>query len=266
MEELSTYFNMDYFNQNPFSQISSTFYEEEPILAPQVIEQNLPAYDESFFFLPNTAFGDSYNFDQANLFYPHYDDYASAYYDPIFTSLSSDDNNYILPPEDDYNFSSSKRQKCFQENNNEPNNNFFDGYVHNPCSMIMKSEEEAQFFATTMQQEFKVPQFSQGVLGESNYYGGDNEIVIKGNEKSNISQQSLTARERRRKITVKTQELGKLVPGGSKLNTAEMLNAAGKYVQYLQAQVEMLQLMRTLQVIHLFYILSHFGLNVSFML
>lgn len=58
-----------------------------------------------------------------------------------------------------------------------------------------------------------------------------------------LSAQSIAARERRRKITEMTQELGKLVPGGNKMNTAEMLQAASKYVKFMQAQVKLLQLM-----------------------
>ncbi|KAE8690473.1 hypothetical protein F3Y22_tig00110895pilonHSYRG00539 [Hibiscus syriacus] len=42
---------------------------------------------------------------------------------------------------------------------------------------------------------------------------------------------------------VKREELGKLVPGGSKMNTAEMLQSAFKYVKYLQTQLGILQLM-----------------------
>ncbi|GMN58867.1 hypothetical protein TIFTF001_027965 [Ficus carica] len=64
-----------------------------------------------------------------------------------------------------------------------------------------------------------------------------------------VSAQSIAARERRRKITEKTQELGKLIPGGNKMNTAEMLQAAYKYVKFLQAQVTVLQLPRSIQVI-----------------
>ncbi|XP_023001636.1 transcription factor bHLH52 [Cucurbita maxima] len=58
---------------------------------------------------------------------------------------------------------------------------------------------------------------------------------------NNLSAQTIAARERRRKITAKTQELGELVPGGSKMNTAEMLSSAFKYVKFLQAQVAILQ-------------------------
>nr|QOJ43694.1 bHLH transcription factor [Dracaena cambodiana] len=59
--------------------------------------------------------------------------------------------------------------------------------------------------------------------------------------------QSVAARERRKRISEKTQELGRLIPGGNKMNTAEMLQAAFKYVKFLQAQVGILGLMSTVQ-------------------
>ncbi|OMO83153.1 hypothetical protein CCACVL1_11537 [Corchorus capsularis] len=62
---------------------------------------------------------------------------------------------------------------------------------------------------------------------------------------SNLSSQSIAARQRRRKITNKTQELGKLIPGAHKMNTAQMLQAAFKYVKFLQAQVALLQSLLT---------------------
>lgn len=45
-----------------------------------------------------------------------------------------------------------------------------------------------------------------------------------------MSAQSMAARQRRRRISEKTQELGKLIPGGQKMNTAEMFEAAFKYI------------------------------------
>ncbi|KAK3217747.1 hypothetical protein Dsin_011717 [Dipteronia sinensis] len=63
-----------------------------------------------------------------------------------------------------------------------------------------------------------------------------------------LSVQSIAARERRRKITEKTQELTKLIPGGQRMNTAEMLQAASKYVKFLQAQAHLLQFMALIQV------------------
>lgn len=62
------------------------------------------------------------------------------------------------------------------------------------------------------------------------------------------STQSAAARERRRRISEKTAELSRLIPGGQKLNTAEMLQEAARHVKLLQAQVGMLALLRTIEV------------------
>ncbi|KAL2927323.1 Transcription factor bHLH52 [Bienertia sinuspersici] len=76
-------------------------------------------------------------------------------------------------------------------------------------------------------------------------YGGNEENLRK--IKDNVSAQSKAARERRRKIKEKTNELGKLIPGSSKMNTAEMFQAGFKYVKFLQAQLGILQSMKTSQ-------------------
>uniref|UniRef100_A0A7N0TAZ3 BHLH domain-containing protein n=1 Tax=Kalanchoe fedtschenkoi TaxID=63787 RepID=A0A7N0TAZ3_KALFE len=62
-----------------------------------------------------------------------------------------------------------------------------------------------------------------------------------------LSAQSIAARQRRRKIADKTQELGKLIPGGHRMNTAEMFQSASMYVKYLQAQIAMLTLTNSIQ-------------------
>lgn len=67
------------------------------------------------------------------------------------------------------------------------------------------------------------------------------------------SAQSIAARQRRRKITEKTQELGKLVPGGQKMNTAEMLQSAYKYIKFLQAQVGVLEFMNSYSQVRIFF-------------
>ncbi|KAL6544957.1 hypothetical protein OROMI_023819 [Orobanche minor] len=64
-----------------------------------------------------------------------------------------------------------------------------------------------------------------------------------GGGSSSPSAQSIAARHRRKKISDKTHELGKLIPGGQKMNTAEMFGAAHKYIKYLQAQVGILEFM-----------------------
>ncbi|KAK8946433.1 Transcription factor bHLH53 [Platanthera zijinensis] len=57
-----------------------------------------------------------------------------------------------------------------------------------------------------------------------------------------LSAQSAAARERRKRISDRTHELSRLIPGGGKMTTAEMLQAAHKYVRYLQAQISILGL------------------------
>ncbi|KAI3670471.1 hypothetical protein L1987_87806 [Smallanthus sonchifolius] len=72
------------------------------------------------------------------------------------------------------------------------------------------------------------------------------QVEGKRQNEGSLSAQSMAARVRRRKISEKTQELGKLVPGGRKMNTAEMFQAAFKYIKFLQAQTGVLKLMPSL--------------------
>ena len=58
------------------------------------------------------------------------------------------------------------------------------------------------------------------------------------------SVQKSAARQRRKRISEKTAELARLIPGAHKLNTAEMLEEAARHVKLLQAQVGVLALMR----------------------
>ncbi|GJU15751.1 Myc-type, basic helix-loop-helix domain-containing protein [Tanacetum coccineum] len=55
------------------------------------------------------------------------------------------------------------------------------------------------------------------------------------NKERSLSAQSLAARARRRKISEKTQEFRKLIPGGQKMNTTKIFQAAFKYVTFLHA-------------------------------
>ncbi|ESQ33791.1 hypothetical protein EUTSA_v10009765mg [Eutrema salsugineum] len=102
-----------------------------------------------------------------------------------------------------------------------PNPNLFDSYTN-----------EASNFS-----DFRVPDFTPAF----NVGWGDQNDT----KKPKLSAQSIAARKRRRKITEKTQELGKLIPGNQKHNTAEMFEAAAKYVKFLQVQIEILQLRQT---------------------
>lgn len=73
-----------------------------------------------------------------------------------------------------------------------------------------------------------------------------NKTVEATKKGGSFSAQSIAARQRRRKITEKTQELGKLIPGGQKMNTAEMFSAAFKYIKFLQTQVRILETMASI--------------------
>ncbi|KAK8627036.1 hypothetical protein V6N13_134665 [Hibiscus sabdariffa] len=129
-----------------------------------------------------------------------------------------------LPPPETIsceNFSSCpKRQKLVEDQCLISTPGFYDGVGLNSCPVLLQDNHHQI-------------QSTDQVNGKNN-----------SGEKC-VSAQSIAARERRRKITKKTQELGKLVPGGTKMNTAEMLQSAFKYVKFLQAQLGILQLMNS---------------------
>ncbi|KAL4559300.1 hypothetical protein LXL04_031438 [Taraxacum kok-saghyz] len=101
-----------------------------------------------------------------------------------------------------------------------------------------------------------LPEMYQGVGSDSvmiPFHEGNSCVHVtkeNGNGGGRLSAQSMAARVRRRKISEKTLELGKLVPGGHRMNTAEMFQAAFKYVKFLQAQVGLLQLMEPSEELH----------------
>ncbi|KAK7324297.1 hypothetical protein VNO77_27830 [Canavalia gladiata] len=230
---LSTYLNWDTV-QIPNSELNTH----------ELVNHLFPNLDEGFY-LSNTLFD--------NYFDPTYDFlYPSEIYLPHhFTSYYEHDQ--VIPTED-YNLNLSllpcpKRQKCsYEEQEQYPSllefipSNFLDGFAmsninNNNCCFLQEEEFPREILFPALP-EFKVPQHGTNCV--------DLQCEKMSNERT-VSAQSIAARERRRKITEKTQELGKLVPGGPKMNTAEMLHAAAKYVKYLQAQVGMLQLMNTLK-------------------
>ncbi|KAL7089567.1 hypothetical protein ACP275_13G193100 [Erythranthe tilingii] len=95
-------------------------------------------------------------------------------------------------------------------------------------------------FPTVQDYSPPLPDFATGYTTGSCGEGLKKDISTAAGS-TTLSAQSIAARQRRRKITEKTHELGKLVPGGQKMNTAEMLQSAYKYIKYLQAQVGILE-------------------------
>ncbi|KAL2494013.1 transcription factor bHLH [Forsythia ovata] len=151
---------------------------------------------------------------------------------------SSDDYNCVYPSSDNlstlvqepFEFIDYKRQKTFDYE--DVYSEFYQGFIPNPCVL----------------QDFKPDVILPPVAPSPVYKSGSCESVERPNAGgSSLSAQSLAARQRRRKITEKTQELGKLIPGGQKMNTAEMFQAAYKYINFLQAQVGILEFMGSYQ-------------------
>lgn len=185
-------------------------------------EAELLSYSDTFD-LPNTFLHPVLYDPNYNTFIHQEDvDDDSTDYELLLPYLSE-----ILTPQDSDPYSYPKRQKCYgNEYFSDFTPAFFDGFL-------------PDFFSP-------MPDYRN--VGPGAEYCTQHVCSTKMNERS-VSAQSVAARERRRKITEKTQELGRLIPGGTRMNTAEMFHAASKYVKYLQAQVGILQLMGSFQVI-----------------
>ncbi|KAH0986286.1 hypothetical protein GBA52_013463 [Prunus armeniaca] len=151
----------------------------------------------------------------------------------------------MLPQLDFYPYPYPKRQKCFQDfvYPEFTPATFYDAFAPDSCP-LPELFPAPGVFATPLLTFNQHPE--ETVTDSNKSKVNDYEIGFAAKKKVEekcVTAQSIAARERRRKITEKTQELGKLVPGGSKMNTAEMLTAAYNFVKYLQAQVGILEFM-----------------------
>ncbi|XP_022893750.1 transcription factor bHLH52-like [Olea europaea var. sylvestris] len=219
---LSYYSNWDAL-QHLNSDISCSFAQTQTDLAPELLDFN------NDFALTDTWFDPLFQPDDT--FYP--DNYNALIPDHPNT-LSPEP--FLLQEYESYNYSKRQKSYNYQDYYSEYQNGLFCWYIPNP-SML-------QDFSSP---EVMVPPFPDFSTAPPVYSSGSSESVVKKPNGGSLSAQSIAARQRRRKITEKTQELGKLIPGGQKMNTAEMFQAAYKYINYLQAQVGILEFMGSKQ-------------------
>ncbi|XP_058197012.1 transcription factor bHLH52-like [Rhododendron vialii] len=196
---------------------------------------------------------------QNHLFYPDYP--CSTSIDPLFHHPANSDLNILpcsalpppppppldnsIPPQPfQYSYQYPKRQKCYEDE--------YYNYCYYPEEELMPSLKPDGFVANPplLIPKFSLPEIYGRVVPAFDYGGCGDQEASGGGGRGSLSAQSIAARQRRRKITEKTQELGKLIPGGHKLNTAEMFHAASKYIKCLQAQVGILEFTGSAQENH----------------
>jgi len=217
----STFFNWDTV-QIPTSE--TNFHELMP-------EQLVYSYSDENLFLSSGS-SENYIDPIGGSVYPSNID--PPLYDPF---ISLPHPNIFPTPQEHTLLQSAKRQKCCCESE-----------VQKLTTQTTLSPSYANEFVVPYDNFYssRIEELQQQISGE---FADCVDLTCEKKEKERtISPQSVAARERRRKITEKTQQLGKLVPGGPKMNTAEMLRAASKYVKYLQVQVMMLELTNSLEV------------------
>ncbi|XP_026436634.1 transcription factor bHLH52-like [Papaver somniferum] len=149
------------------------------------------------------------------------------------------------------------------------NNN--DGWFPNPLnnSCFPTSQLDEFLFPTPTNTTITTTTANEVSIAQPAYsdYRGGGYVETSNGKKCNsgryLSAQSVAARERRRKISQKTQQLGKLVPGGSKLSTADMFHAAYKYIKFLQAQIGVLEFMVSIQEMEEGCLTPHLGVLLT---
>ncbi|XP_020417804.1 transcription factor bHLH52 [Prunus persica] len=233
-----------------FGSVMTNFFqpniEAELLAAEELLKYYQLDYNRSI--LPNNLFLDDH---------PCHDPYNLVNLENYHLDTTSDDHLFLphlttpdmFPQLDFYSHPYPKRQKCFQDfvYPEFTPATFYDAFPPDSCP-LPELLPAPGVFATPL---LTFNQHLEETVTDSNKSKvNDYEIGFTAKKKVEekcVSAQSIAARERRRKITEKTQELGKLVPGGSKMNTAEMLTAAYNFVKYLRAQVGILEFMGSFQ-------------------
>ncbi|XP_031120520.1 transcription factor bHLH52-like [Ipomoea triloba] len=220
----------------PFFPRQQTLVDDDQLDAPPPPAEHLFGFNNRSFLLPESS----------SALFP---------FDPLFNSgefIFSD--NYVSPPQAaaaEYSFPQElefqahpKRQKLYHDNfAPEITHNCFGAALIPDFSLLQDLKPPAPPPSSSLARESLLPELPIPAYCD----GGETEVAAKKNDNSGkcgvktLSAQSIAARERRRRIAEKTQELGKLIPGGQKMNTAEMFQAGYNYIKFMQTQLSVLQ-------------------------
>ncbi|KAF3785839.1 Transcription factor [Nymphaea thermarum] len=188
----------------------STFEQMEPYPA-----EDLSSYWSDF--VPHTI--DSNSFSNANDEYLHQD--YSTYFSPSFPEVA-----YNISPLENFP-AKDEPFACYYDEALHPKRlrTVYECSAPDCMPNILLDPGEHPAFRN----QLALPDFSP-VLPTPNINASyvDPNVQNLGADATALSPQSIAARQRRKRISEKTQELGRLIPGGVKMNTAEMLAAAAK--------------------------------------